>query len=55
MFSLVKKDRISGIQLKDEKKCNKQKHPSEHVSIPLRTNNKIIMGSRGVEASGWEI
>ena len=36
------------------KKLNKKEGLSEHASIPLRRENKIIMGGRGSEELGWK-
>jgi hypothetical protein len=38
----------------DNKKCKKQKGPSEETSTPLRRGKKIIIESRGRERSGYE-
>ena len=42
------------IQPTDHKKFNKKEGPSEDASIPLRRENKIIMGGRGSEELGWK-
>ena len=35
-------------------KLNKKEGPSVDASIPLRRENKIILGGRGREGSGWK-
>jgi hypothetical protein len=42
------------IQPTNCKKFNKKTCPSEDDSIPLRRENKIVMGSKGRERPGWE-
>ena len=42
------------IQPIDHKTYNKQKGPSEDVSILLRRGKKIITGGRGREGPEWE-
>jgi hypothetical protein len=42
------------IQFTDQIKFNKKEGPSEAASIPLRRENKIIMGGRGRERPVWE-
>jgi hypothetical protein len=49
---LDKKYRIAKIKPTEFKKFNKQKCPNENASIPLGRENKIIMGSRGMEGPG---
>ena len=46
--------RIPMIQLTDLMKINKKEDPSENTSFLLRRENKMIMGGRGLEGSGWE-
>jgi hypothetical protein len=38
----------------DPKKLNKKEGPSENAEISLRRENKIIIGERRREGTGWE-
>jgi hypothetical protein len=48
------KCRIPRIQSTELKKVDKQKGPSEDVSILLGREKETITGGRGRERSGWE-
>jgi len=45
---------MSRIQSIELKYFNKKKNPSEDGSIPLRREEKIIMGGREMEGPKWE-
>jgi hypothetical protein len=51
---LATKYRIVRIQPADLKEFNKQKGPSEDISVPLRREKKIITGGRDQKGPGWE-
>ena len=50
----MKKYRIPRIQPTNRKKCNKQKGPSENVSIPIGRETKMTIGGRRKKSLGWE-
>jgi hypothetical protein len=47
--------KVSNKKREKKKKCNKQKGPSEKLSIPLRMEMEIITGGRRREGTGWEM